>query len=761
MNYILKNPLGLLILAGTLTLHAAPPEDSPLKHVDPFIGTGFHGHTFPGATTPFGMVQLSPDTRTSGWDACGGYYDADTEIWGFSHTHLSGTGIGDYGDVLMMPFTGEVGIGSGTPDKPDYAYRSPFKKESQAASPGYYRVLLERYQIKAELTATPRAGMHRYTFPKSEEAGVVIDMKHSIQNRETLAAGLEVINDREIRGWRHVKGWAPNRRIHFHAVFSKPFTAVLYANDTLTEGGKLEGRQLKAKLKFAPTTGDEQVLVKVGISPVDMDGARKNLTAEIADWDFEGVVAKAKQQWRKQLDHIQVSGGSDARLRIFYTALYHTAISPNLASDVDGRYRGMDQKIHQDPAYTNHTVFSLWDTFRAQHPLYTIIDPERDQQWIRSLLRKHDQGGILPMWDLASNYTGCMIGYHAVPVIVDAYVKGLRNYDLDKAMEAVLFASVYDDKKPIPYHTEDVKKDLMPKAKLYNATMDYIPADLELKSVSKALEFAYNDWNIATMAKGMGRDAIAKEYGERAGRYRNYFDKETGFMRGKKQDGSWVTPFTPTDSNHNKGEYTEGNAWQWTWFAPHDVPGLIELFGGKEPFAKKLNELFTTDSTLTGEEISGDITGLIGQYAHGNEPSHHIAYMFNWVEQPWRTQEIIHKIMNEFYKATPGGIIGNEDCGQMSAWYILNALGIYQVAPGDTRFSIGVPHFPESRIPLKDGKTFVVKTKNGGKENPYVQRVTLNGKPVKTPFIDYKDIMSGAELVFEMGDKKTVFWKQP
>ena len=757
-SFIVTRSLGLVLLVGTSQLVAAPAQDSVLKHADPFIGTGFHGHTFPGATTPFGMVQLSPDTRTSGWDACGGYYDADTEIWGFSHTHLSGTGIGDYGDFLMMPFTGKIGIGSGTPDKPDYQYRSPFKKENQSASPGYYQVQLDRYQIKAELTATPRAGMHRYTFPQAEEAGVVIDLKHSIQNRQTLAAGLEIVNDHEIRGWRHVKGWAPNRRIHFHAVFSKPFNAELYKNDTLKEGGKLEGSALKAKLKFA-TAGDEQVHVKVGISPVDMDGARNNLTTEIADWDFDGVVAKAKDQWRKQLNHIQVTGGSEDQRKIFYTAIYHTAISPNLASDVDGRYRGMDQKIHQDPAYTNHTVFSLWDTFRAQHPLYTIIDPERDQQWIRSLLRKHDEGGILPMWDLASNYTGCMIGYHAVPVIVDAYVKGLRDYDLDKAMEAVVFASVYDDKKPIPYHTEDVKKDLMPKAKLYNATMGYIPADLELKSVSKALEFAYNDWNIATMAKGMGRDAIAKEYSERAGRYRNYFDKETGFMRGKKQNGSWVTPFTPTDSNHNKGEYTEGNAWQWTWFAPHDVPSLIELFGGSEPFAKKLNELFTTDSTLTGEEISGDITGLIGQYAHGNEPSHHIAYLFNWVEQPWRTQEIVHHIMTDFYKATPGGIIGNEDCGQMSAWYILSALGIYQVAPGDTRFSIGVPLFPKARIPLKGGKAFVVKTKDGGKENPYVQRVTLNGKALTTPFIDYADIMSGAELVFEMGDKKTVFWK--
>jgi predicted alpha-1,2-mannosidase len=757
---IFTKSLGLLLLAGTFHLGAAPAEDSILKQVDPFIGTGFHGHTFPGATTPFGMVQLSPDTRTAGWDACGGYYDADTEIWGFSHTHLSGTGIGDYGDVLMMPFTGEVGIGTGTTAKPDYAWRSPFKKENQAASPGYYRVLLDRYQIKAELSATPRAGIHRYTFPAAEQAGVVIDMVHSIQNRQTLAAGLEVVNDHEIRGWRHMKGWAPNRRIHFHAVFSKPFSAELFSNDAIQTGAaKIEGKQIKAKLKFA-TSKDEQVHVKVGISPVDMEGAGQNLMAEIPGWDFDGVVTKAEELWKKQLNHIEISGGTDDQRKIFYTALYHTAIAPNLASDVDGRYLGMDLKIHQDPAFTNHTVFSLWDTFRALHPLYTIIDPERDQAWIRTLLRMHDEGGILPMWPLASNYTGCMIGYHAVPVIVDAYVKGLRDFDLDKAMDAVVFSSVYDDKKPIPYHTEEVKKDLMPKAKLYNATMGFIPADLENESVSKALEFAYNDWNITTMAKGMGREDVAKEYSERAGRYRTYFDKETGFMRGRNKDRSWVEPFDPNNANHRKGEYVEGNAWQWTWFVPHDVPGLIELFGGKEPFAKKLNELFTTDSTLTGEKISGDITGMIGQYAHGNEPSHHIAYLFNWIEQPWRTQELVHKIMTEFYQATPGGIIGNEDCGQMSAWYILSALGIYQVAPGDTRFSIGVPLFPEARIPLKDGKAFVVKMKNGTKENPYVQRVTLNGKPLTTPFIDYADIMSGAELVFEMGDQKTVFWKE-
>jgi predicted alpha-1,2-mannosidase len=759
MNHILSKSLGLLVAAIPFSLVAEPAVDAVLAKVDPFIGTGFHGHTFPGATTPFGMVQLSPDTRTAGWDACGGYYDADTEIWGFSHTHLSGTGIGDYGDVLMMPFTGEVSMSSGTPAKPDYGYRSAFDKKNQFATPGYYRVLLDRYQIKAELSATPRVGVHRYTFPKADQAGVVIDLKHSIQNRQVVEAKIEVINDREIAGWRHMSGWAPNRWIYFHAEFSKPFTAEFFVDDaSMKDARSASGKNVKARLKFS-SVDIETLLVKVGISPVDGAGAKKNLAAEMPGWDFDQVVSKAADTWAEKLKRIEVKGGTPEQQKVFSTALYHSLICPNIASDVDGRYRGMDQKVHQDPAYTNYTVFSLWDTFRAQHPLYTIIDPSQDQAWIRALLRKHEQGGILPMWDLASNYTGCMIGYHAVPVIVDAYTKGLRDYDTQLAMEAVLFASQYDDKKAIPYHTEAVKKDLMPKAKLYNATQGFIPADLEGKSVSKALEFAYNDWAIATMAKSLGNDETATEYFKRAGYYRQYFDPKTGFMRGKKTDGKWVEPFTPTDSNHNTGEYTEGNAWQWTWFVPHDVPGLIELFGGREPFAAKLNELFTTSSTLTGEEISGDITGLIGQYAHGNEPSHHIAYLFNWVEQPWRTAEITTRIMTEFYKATPAGIIGNEDAGQMSAWFILSSMGIYQVSPGDPNFSLGCPLFEEARVALPGGKTFVVKRQNASAENRYVQQVTLDGQPLKTPFITYADIMAGKELVFKMGAQKTVFWK--
>ena len=759
MNHKLTKSFGVLLLAATFSLNAEPAQDSALEKVDPFIGTGFHGHTFPGATTPFGMVQLSPDTRTSGWDACGGYYDADTEIWGFSHTHLSGTGIGDYGDVLMMPFTGDINIGSGTPEKPDYGYRSAFNKTNQFATPGYYRVLLDRYQIKAELSATPRAGIHRYTFPKAAKAGVVVDMKHSIQNRQTLEANIKIINDHEIAGWRHVRGWAQNRWIYFHAEFSKPFTAELFVDDSLQKGkSSVTGKNVKARLNFA-TTDAETVLVKVGISPVDCAGAKKNLLAEVPAWDFNGVVKQAGVAWAEQLNRIQVKGGTADQRKVFSTALYHSSICPNLSSDVDGRYRGMDQKIHQDIGYTNYTVFSLWDTFRAQHPLYTIINPELDQAWIRTLLRMYDEGGILPMWPLAANYTGCMIGYHAVPVIVDAYVKGLRDYDVKKAMEAVVFSSVYDDQKPIPYNSPGVRAALMPKAKLYNATKGFIPADLEGKSVSKAMEFAYNDWTIATMAKNLGREETATEYFKRAGYYRQYFDPKTGFMRAKNSDGKWLEPFTPTDSNHQGGEYVEGNAWQWTWFVPHDVPGLMELFGGREPFAAKLNDLFTTSSALTGKEISGDITGLIGQYAHGNEPSHHIAYLFNWAEQPWRTAEIVSQIMTEFYQAAPAGLIGNEDCGQMSAWFVLSSMGIYQVCPGDPNFSLGCPLFDEARVALPGGKTFVVKRQNASAQNKYVQQVTLDGQPLKAPFIGYADIMAGKELVFKMGNQKTVFWK--
>ena len=746
----------MALIAFALNL-AAGESGGVLKYVDPFIGTGDHGHTFPGATTPFGMVQLSPDTRTAGWDACGGYYNDDTEIWGFSHTHLSGTGIGDYGDVLLMPFAGEVNISSGTPQKPDYGYRSPFKKENQFATPGYYKVLLDRFHITTELTATPRVGISRHTFPKAETAGFVIDMKHSLQNKKVLEAELEIINDHEIAGWRHVSGWAPNRWIYFHAEFSKPFKAVLYSDDAAQKTRSVTGKNVKAKLEFS-TTAKEQVLVKVGISPVDMAGAKNNLLAELPGWNFDGVAAAAKKMWKKQLGGIQISGGIENQKKVFYTALYHTSICPNVASDADGRYRDMNQRIHQDVSFTNYSTFSLWDCFRAQHPLQTIIHPDLDQAWIRSLLRTSDDGGILPMWPLAANYTGCMIGYHAVSVIADAYMKGLRDFDTNKALDAVVFASVYDEKKPIPYNSDHVKDDLMPKAKLYNATMGFIPADLEIKSVSKALEFAYDDWCIATMAKDMGRADIAAEYFKRAKYYTNYFDPKTGFMRGKNRDGNWVAPFDPTELNHHGGDYTEGNAWQWTWFVPHDVPGLMELFGGRESFAKKLNNLFTMDSAQTGAG-DDDVTGLIGQYAHGNEPSHHIVYLFNWAEQPWRADELLYKIMTEFYPASPAGLIGNEDCGQMSAWFVLSAMGIYQVTPGDPRFSLGRPLFPEARVALPNGKTFVVRMKNGAANHPYVQRVTLNGAPVKTPFVSYADIMAGAELVFEMGEQKTVFWK--
>ena len=733
-------------------------SNSIIDYVDPFIGTDYHGHTFPGATVPFGMVQLSPDTRTQGWDACSGYHYSDSSVLGFSHTHLSGTGIGDYGDILIMPFTGEVSIQSGTAENPDSGYRSRFSKDKEIAYPGYYKVLLDDYQIKAELTATTRAGMHQYTYPESEKSGIIIDLAHTIHDHENLVNEFKVINEYEIAGLKVTKGWASNHYAYFHAKFSKPFKVELYKNDTIQEEGKtVTGTHAKAKLNFT-TNSEEKVWVKVGISGVDYKGAAKNLEAEINGWDFDEIVGKAKVAWEKELTKIVVKGKSEADKRVFYTALYHSNLSPTIYSDVDGRYRGMDQKIQQAET-PNYTVFSLWDTYRAQHPLFTIIKPEYNQELIRSLLRKHQEGGILPMWELASNYTGTMIGSHAVSVIADAYMKGQRDFDVDLALEAMIQAVKYDSVTPIPYPHKYVKNDLMPKAKLFIDIYGYVPSDIESSSVSKALEFAYNYWCIARVAEDMGKTEIAEEYDKKSQTYSVYFDKKTGFMRGKNVDGSWNEPFDPYYSDHWRTDYVEGNAWQWTWYVPHDVEGLISLFGGKEIFTKKLDSLFTTSSEITGENVSADITGLIGQYAHGNEPSHHIAYLFNYADKPWRTQEIVNQIVKEFYTDKPDGLCGNEDCGQMSAWYLLNAMGFYPVSPGETKYSIGKPLFDEVTISVAHDKKFKVVARNLTDENIYVQKVNLDGVALTKPFIEHRDIIEGKTLEFVMGNKPTIFWE--
>lgn len=722
-------------------------------YVNPFIGTGGHGHTFPGAVVPNGMIQPSPDTRIDGWDASSGYYYADSTINGFSHTHVSGTGCADYGDILLMPT-----VGKQTYNPQDYAsqtlpYASEFSHQNETAEPGYYSVFLDRYKVKAELTATKRAALHRYTFPASDEAGFILDMDYSIQHQTNMDMKVDVVSDTEIKGYKLTEYWAFDQQISFYAKFSKPFTYQI-VRDTLTDqNGKMQPR-CKVLLSFK-TKKDEQVMVKMGISAVDTEGAKKNLDAEIPAWDFEKVRSDARQAWNDYLSKIDVSTSSDTDRTIFYTAMYHTAISPNLFTDVDGRYWGMDRKVHQGNADRPvYTVFSLWDTFRALHPLLSIIEPQLNNDFIRSLLKKHQEGGIFPMWDLASNYTGTMIGYHAASLIADAYTKGYADFDLQEAYKACLRAAEYD--------TTGIKcpalvlPHLMPMAKYYKNTLGYIPCDRENESVAKALEYAYDDYCISVLAEAVGDYKNQEKYARFAKAYELYFDPSTHFMRGLDSKGEWRSPFNPKSSNHRFDDYCEGNAWQWTWFTPHDIEGLVKLMGGEQGFIGKLDSLFTTDSSLEGENVSADISGLIGQYAHGNEPSHHIIHMYNYVNQPWKTQELIDRVLKEQYRDAPDGLSGNEDCGQMSAWYILNAMGFYQVCPGKPVYSIGRPFFDKVTINLPgDNKTFTILTKNNSKDNKYIQSATLNGKELNVPFIEHKDIAAGGTLEITLTNQPT------
>lgn len=719
--------------------------------VNPFIGTGDHGHTFPGATFPHGMVQLSPDTRIFEWDACSGYHSTDSTINGFSHTHLSGTGIGDYCDILVMPIVGEPDIRKAGPQSQQTSFASPFKKETEKAVPGYYSVELNRYKVKAELTATQRAGFHKYTFPVSEKAGLLIDLDYTNQNHPTDSVILEVVSDTEIRGLKKSSGWARQQWVYFYAVSSKPFTsATIYKNDTILPGTKrLNDKSGKIFLSFN-TKDKEEVMLKVGISAVDMDGARKNLDQEIPAWDFESVKINTRKAWNDYLAKVDVETKDETEKRIFYTALYHTAIAPNIFSDVDGRYRGMDKQIHQsnDNVYT---VFSTWDTMRALHPLLTIIDPDLNQNFIRTLLLKHKEGGILPMWELAANYTATMIGYNAVPIIVDSYMKGDRNFDLNLAYQAMLKTSGYDTTgiKDTPAYVNA----LMPISKKYKNEIGYIPWDKELESVAKGLEYSYDDWCILQVAKDRKDTANIARFEKLATNYKNYFDPQTGFMRGKDLNGNWHVPFNPQSSDHRNDDYTEGTAWQWLWFVPHQVDSLVQLLGGKEKFVMKLDELFSADSKIVGTKTSVDISGMIGQYAHGNEPSHHIIHLYNYVDQSYKTQALVDSVLYSLYSDKPAGLSGNEDCGQMSAWFVLNAMGFYQVCPGNPIYSIGRPIFDKVHIALPAGKFFDIITYNNSRKNKYIESIKLNDKKLEKPFFTHAELMAGGKLEMVMTDK--------
>ncbi len=704
-------------------------ESNPAQYVNPFIGTGGHGHTFPGATVPFGMVQLSPDTRLEGWDGCGGYHYSDEHIYGFSHTHLSGTGIPDYGDVLLMPFTGEEHWNNGYDGMP--GYRSSFSHDKETATPGYYGVRLLDHEIDVRLTTTARAGFHSYHYLVGDTAKILIDLAH---RDEVIDSWITKVSDYELEGFRRSSAWAVDQRVYFVLRFSEKISGLKLSdgNKVLTNVSELKGKNIKAILTFGPSP---TLLVKAGISAVSSENARLNLDTEIDGWDFNKVRNDALNLWNKELSKIQVKSTDNDKLAVFYTALYHAMVSPNVYNDVDGSYLGRDFNVHK----TNHdyyTVFSLWDTYRALHPLMTIIDQKRTNDFIKTFLRQFSEGGLLPVWELSANETYCMIGYHAIPVIADAFIKGIRDYDTELAFKAML---------------ESARRDHF--GLKYYKKYGFIPADSDHESVSKTLEYAYDDWCIGTMAKEMGYQALSDSFLVRAQGYKHLYDHKSGFMRARF-NGAWFNPFDPREVNFN---YTEANSWQYSFYVPHDMDHFTSLHGGKQGLEAKLDGLFQAPTQTTGREQS-DITGLIGQYAHGNEPSHHIAYLYNFAGNPAKTQEKVHYIMENFYTNSPDGLIGNEDCGQMSAWAVFSSLGFYPVCPGTDQYIIGKPHFEETIINLENGKQFIVKATNLTSKNIYIQSVMLNGRAYNKSYISHHDIMDGGTMLFVMGDSPSESW---
>ncbi|MEZ4941384.1 MAG: GH92 family glycosyl hydrolase [Saprospiraceae bacterium] len=726
------------LLAGSSTLNAqsatANPQSAILDLVDPFIGTDAHGHTFPGATAPFGMVQLSPDTRLEGWDGCSGYHYSDSLIYGFSHTHLSGTGVPDYGDILIQPYMRGVFF-----DPQEYA--APFKKADENAEPGYYSVVLnnEPDQVLVELTATERVGVHRYNFPANRDFGhLMIDLRHRDQ---VLSSSMTVVSDRELVGYRMSSAWAKDQRVYFAIRFSRPFfnsRIIDLTKEPHYSQLSVNSKAIVGLLDFYGYKG-LPIVATVALSAVSVQNARQNLDAECPDFDFEKIKAETQAKWAAQLGKIALEGGSEAQQRTFYTALYHTMLAPNLYSDVNGEYRGRDMEIHTAKDHDVYTVFSLWDTYRACKPLFTILEPRRTADFIQTFLRQYEQGGLLPIWELSACETDCMIGNHAIPVILDAWRKGIRGYNGHHALEAML-ASANQDRYGLNWYRK----------------LGYIPSDEEPESVSKTLEYAFDDWCIAQMAEELGRRDLADSFLRRAQFYKNVFDPATGFFRAKN-NSTWHTPFDPYEVNFN---YTEANAWQYRFAAPQDVSGMMQLLGGPEKFALQLDKLFTAEAKTTGRQ-QADITGMIGQYVQGNEPSHHMAYLYNYAGQPWKTQQRVRQILDEQYTDRPDGLSGNEDCGQMSAWYVFSALGFYPVVPGSAGYVIGTPLFEKATIRLDNGKTFIIEAKGASARRPYIQQAYLNGQPLAKTWITHEDIRNGGALRFDMGDKPSEWGKKP
>ena len=707
-----------LAFGWAASVHAQGAAVPLTSLVNPFIGTGGHGHTYPGPSLPFGMIQPGPDTRLTGWDGCSGYHYSDSRLFGFSHTHLSGTGIPDYGDVLIMPTTGDVRLTNGADGTPGYS--SSFSHDEETAAPGYYAVTLTDYGVRAELTTTTRVGLHRYRFPAGAPAHVILDLEH---RDRLLDASIDIVSSTEVAGLRRSTGWARDQTVYFVIRFSRPF-----------EPPARDGPARVRAFDFG--SAGEPLLVKVGISAVSVDGARRNMDAELPGWDFDAVRRAATQAWERELSKIVVEGGRrDERVR-FYTALYHAMLSPNVYMDVDGRYRGRDGQTHQADGFTYYTVFSLWDTFRTLHPLLAVIDTARTRDFIRTFLRQYQEGGRLPVWELAGNETDTMIGYHAVPVIADAVAKGIGGFDLDLAFEAMVHSASEDRFGLAGYRRNG-----------------FIDARDEAESVSRTLEYAYDDWAIAQVARRLGRPDEVTRYLRRAQSYKHLFDPSTGFMRARS-GGFWVSPFDPAEVNSH---YTEANAWQYSFFVPQDVEGLMRLMGGADAFARKLDALFSAPSQTTGRE-QADITGLIGQYAHGNEPSHHMAYLYAYAGQPWKTQATVRRILDTMYGSGPDGLSGNEDCGQMSAWYVMSALGLYPVTPGSTTYVIGSPLFERATIALENGRRFTIAARGASRDAKYIRRATLDGSAYDKSYVEHQAVARGGELAFDMATVPDTAW---
>lgn len=711
---------GLFLLVGLLffSLCSNNKDAKFTGFVDPFIGTGGQGHTFPGASLPFGMVQLSPSTRLAEKDGFIGYHYSDDTVYGFSHIHLSRKSQVNYGDILLMPTVGRVNIRQGTTENTESVYFSKFNHDKEEASPGYYRVWLDDYGIDVQLTATRRVGFHKYTFPQTENAKIVLDLTHG---DTVLESTVHIVSDTEIEGTRRSSVWAKDQAVYFVANFSKPFSGYGCVIEDKIEAGlkRAEGRHIKAYVRFV-TDNNEDILVKVGISAVSIDGARKNLETEIADWNFGKIRGRAEEQWNNILGKIRVEGRNRDQKKIFYTALYHTLLCPNLYSDVDGYYRGTDLKIHHTDEFEVYTAFPLLETFRAKFPLFTIIEPERTVHFIRTFLSQYEHGGILPRGELAGNNTGRKIGYHTIPVIVDAYIKGIRDYDVEKAYSAMKFS----------------------------ADQDRLG-----ESVSKTLEYAFDDWCLSQMAEALNKTGDYSHYIRSAQSYKNIFDPNLGFMRAK-DNGSWVIPFDPLEVSSS---YSDVNAWLYSFFVPHDVEGLIRLMGGKIKFSNKLDKLFSLNYPSSWWE-GKEKTDTVGLYIHGAASSQHAAYLFNFVNQPWMTQKKVWEIMRTFYSLRPDGLGGNDSCGQLSAWYVLSALGFYPVCPGRDEYLIGTPLFPKVTIDIGGGKAFVIRAKKISPYNAYIQEAALNGRVFEQSFLKHADLINGGELLFTMGGAPNKLW---